>query len=239
MVPGCFISYLRHMKFILAKKIGMTQKFDEQGRVIPVTLVEAGPCWVTQARNQEKDGYQAVQLGFEEVKEKKINRAQRGQFKKNKLDKCFRYLNEFKNQESQLGEQINVSIFIPGEKIAVSGLTKGRGFQGVVKRHGFAGGPASHGGRHNLRTPGSIGSAFPERVVKGRKMAGHMGTEKIRVKNLTVVDVDEENNILALKGAVPGRKGTLLKIITTKEITQVKEEEQEKLEEVTRKKQED
>lgn len=224
------------MKFILGKKIGMTQKFNEQGQVIPMTLIEAGPCWVTQVRNQEKDGHQAVQLGFEEVKEKKINRAQRGQFKKNKLNQAFRYLKEFKNGEYQLGEQINVSVFIPGEKVAISGFSKGRGFQGVVKRHGFAGGPASHGGRHNLRTPGSIGSAFPERVVKGKKMAGRMGLEKIMVSGLEVVDVDKENNILAIKGALPGRKGSLLKIVATKEIAQVQEEEQEKLEEVTRKK---
>ncbi len=227
------------MKFILGKKIGMSQKFDSQGRFIPVTLVEAGPCWITQLRTPDKEGYQAVQLGFEEVKEKKVKKPQRGQLNKNDLNKYFRYLREFavsSLEGKKTGQKIDVSIFVPGEKVKVSGLSKGKGFQGVVKRHGFAGGPASHGGRHNLRTPGSIGSAFPERVVKGKKMAGHMGVETKTVPGLEIVDVDKENNLLAIKGALPGRKRTFLKIVAIKEIEQVQEEEQEKLEEITRKK---
>ncbi len=226
------------MKFILGKKIGMSQTFDEQGRVVPVTLVEAGPCWVTQVRTKEKDGYQAAQIGFGPVKEKRVNKAQLGQFRKNKLEQNFRYLREFKNGSYQLGDRIDVSLFIPGEQVSVSGISKGKGFQGVVKRHGFAGGPASHGGRHNLRAPGSIGSAFPERVVKGKKMAGQMGNQRIRLMNLKVVEVDPENNLLALKGALPGRPGSLLEIKATKEIKEVEKEEWEKLEELTKKKQE-
>ncbi len=196
------------MKFILGLKLGMSQIFDEKGNVVPVTLIEAGPCIVTQIKTKEKDGYEAIQLGFIK-KIKKIKKTEKG--------KEFKYLKEFRIQNPKLkipevGETINVSIFQEGDKIKVSGLSKGKGFAGVVKRWGFGGKPATHGTKHELRTPGSVGTSFPERVPKGRKMAGRMGFERVTVKNLKIVKVDTENNLLAVKGAVPGRKGTLLEI---------------------------
>ncbi|MBU1292006.1 50S ribosomal protein L3 [Patescibacteria group bacterium] len=200
------------MKFILAKKLGMSQIFDSKNKVIPVTLVEAGPCPVVQVKDN------SVQIGFEEKKEKHTNKAQQGHFKKAGLDKNFRYLKEFPNKDLKVGDVIDISILNPGEKIRISGISKGKGFQGVVKRHGFSGADATHGTKHNERAPGSIGSAFPERVFKGKKMAGRMGTDRITTKGLTIVAVDKENNTLAIKGAVPGRKGTLLEIIVTKEV---------------------
>ena len=199
------------MKFILGKKLGMTRVFEEN-KVIPVTLIEAGPCPVVQIKDKEKDGYQAAQIGFEELKEKKAKRPQKGHFKKAGLDKCFRYLREYEEEGLKVGQTIDVSIFAKGDKVKVSGVSKGKGFQGVVKRHGFKGGPASHGHKHNLRAPGSIGSRFPQRVFKGMRMAGRMGGDRVSVKGLTVIDVDKEKNLLAIKGAVPGRKGTLLEI---------------------------
>lgn len=212
------------MKFILGKKNGMSQTFNEDGRVVPVTLVEAGPCWVTQVKTQEKDGYEAVQVGFDEIEERKVAKPQKGHFKKAGLEKNFRHLHEFKDGELKVGQQINVSIFNEGETIKVAGISKGKGFQGVVKRHGFHGGPASHGQKHTLRSSGSIGSAFPERVWKGKKMGGRMGSDRVTVKGLKIARVDEENNLLAIRGAVPGRKGTLLEIVVTKEAKVAKEE---------------
>ncbi|NQV00537.1 MAG: 50S ribosomal protein L3 [Parcubacteria group bacterium] len=209
------------MKFILGKKIGMTQVFNQDGRVVPVTLIEAGPCFVLQIKTKEKDGYSAVQIGFEEIKEKRIKKSQKG--------KAFRYLKEFPKNDLKINDEINVSLFNPGEVVKVTGISKGKGFQGVVKRHGFAGMPASHGTKHTERAPGSIGSAFPERVVKGRKMAGRMGNDRIVVQGLKIADIDKENNLIAIKGAIPGRKGTLLEIVVTKEIKAVKEEKEEKL----------
>jgi large subunit ribosomal protein L3 len=217
------------MKFILGKKLGMSQIFNDQGKVIPVTLVEAGPCQVVQVRDLEKDGYQAVQIGFDPVKEKKVNKPQQGHFKKAGLKKNYRYLKEFKAEGLKVGDKIEVTLFNPGEIVKVSGISKGKGFQGVVKRHGFAGFPATHGTKHGLRAPGSIGSAFPQRVFKGKKMAGRMGGDRVTVKGLEIVQVDKDNNLLAVKGALPGRKGTLLEIVVTKEIEAVKEEKQEKL----------
>ena len=193
------------MKFILGKKIGMTQIFNKDGQVIPVTLIEAGPCQVVQIKTKEKDGYQAVQIGFAG------------------------HLREFKAKDLKIGQQIDASIFQEGEIVKIAGISKGKGFQGVVKRHGFSGFPASHGTKHGLRAPGSIGSSFPERVWKGKKMAGRMGAERVMVQGLKIVQVDKENNLLAIKGAIPGRKGTLLEIVTTKEIEAVKEEREEKL----------
>lgn len=193
------------MKFILGLKLGMAQVFDEEGKVIPVTLIEAGPCIVTQIKTKEKDGYQAVQIGFKKIeKPKKI--------KKPLLKKPFKYLREFKNGEYKPGQKIEVSIFKEGEKVSVSGVSKGKGFAGVVKRWGFAGRPKTRGTKHEERAPGSIGASTPSRVVKGRKMAGRMGFERVTVRNLKVVKVVPENNIIALKGAVPGRRGTLLEI---------------------------
>lgn len=204
----------------------MSQVFDENGRVVPVTLIEAGPCWVTQIKTSDKDGYEAVQLGFEEKKNKQTARSQQGHFKKSGFKRNFRYMCEFKDdQERKVGEKIDVSVFQPGETIKIAGISKGKGFQGVVKRHGFKGGPASHGQKHTLRAPGSIGSSFPERVWKGKKMAGHMGVKRVTVKNLKVVRVNAEDNVLAVKGAVPGRKGTLLEVVVTKEVPVKREKE--------------
>lgn len=198
------------MKFILGKKIGMSQIFDDQGKVVPVTLIEGGPCYVTQIKTKDKDGYEAIQIGFEKLKEKKIKKTQR--------EKPYRYLREFEGDISKYkkGDVINVSIFQEGEKVKISGISKGKGFQGVVKRWNFGGKPKTHGTKHELRTPGSVGTSFPERVPKGRKMAGRMGFERITLRNLKIVKIDPENNILAVKGAVPGAKGNLLEIRSEK-----------------------
>jgi large subunit ribosomal protein L3 len=217
------------MKFILGKKLGMSQIFDEQKKIVPVTLIEAGPCFVVQLKTKEKDGYQAVQIGFEEIKDKNIKKPQKGHFKKAGLVKGFRYLIEFANSSLKIGGKIDVSMFQEGEIVKVSGVSKGKGFQGVVKRHGFSGFPATHGTKHGLRAPGSIGSSWPERVFKGRKMAGRMGGQRVTASGLKIVRIDKENNLLAVRGAVPGRKGTLLEIITTKEIGVVEKEKEEKL----------
>jgi len=194
------------MKFILGLKFGMSQIFDERGDQIPVTLIEAGPCEVTQIKTKEKDGYQAIQVGFKKIeKPKKI--------KKPQVQKPYRYLREFKNGEFKMGQKIDVSIFQVGDKVKVSGISKGKGFAGAVKRWGFKGRlSVTHGTKHELRTLGSVGSSFPERVVKGKKMPGRMGYARVTVRNLKVVKVDPQNNILAIKGAIPGRKGTLLEI---------------------------
>lgn len=195
------------MKFILGLKLGMSQVFNEKGRVLPVTLIEAGPCEVLQIKTQEKDGYTAVQVGFKKIEKKK-------KIKKTMKDKAFRYLREFKDESKDFkkGQKIDVSIFEKGDTVKVAGTSKGKGFQGVVKRWGFAGRPATHGTKHELRTPGSTGSRFPQRVIKGKKMPGRMGRERVTVKNLKVLEIDKESNLLAVKGAVPGRKGTLLEI---------------------------
>lgn len=197
------------MKFILGKKIKMSQIFDEKGDVIPVTLVEAGPCRVLQVKTKDKDSYEAIQIGFEQLKPKKIT--------KSKQTKPFRYLKEIRiskkeADEIKQGDEIDVSVFEEGDKISVSGISKGKGFAGAVKRWGFAGQTATHGTKHEQRTVGSVGSAFPQRVIKGRKMPGRMGCDRVTVKNLKVAKIDKENNLIALDGAVPGRKGTLLEI---------------------------
>jgi large subunit ribosomal protein L3 len=196
------------MSFILGKKTKMSQIWKE-GKVIPVTIVQAGPVVVTQIRTQEKDGYNAVQVGFD-IK-KKLNKPLRGHLKD--LGN-FRYLKEFrvKNIDFNLGDKISVDSFSEGEKVKISGLNKGRGFQGVVKRHGFRGGPKTHGQKDRLRAPGSIGATAPQRVIKGTRMAGRMGQERVTIKNLEIVSIDKENNLLFLKGAVPGFRGTLLEI---------------------------
>lgn len=201
----------------------MSQVFDEKGKVIPVTVIEAGPCMVTEIKNLERDGYEAVQVGYGQ--KKKLTKPLKGHLKKIKSqnpkfknkDLNFRYFREFRNdnlniKDYNLGDEIDVSVFEVGNKVKVSGISKGKGFQGVVKRYGFKGAPASHGTKHNLRAPGSIGSAFPEHVFKGKKMAGRMGNKRVTVKGLEVVSVDKEKNLLAVSGAVPGRRGTLLEI---------------------------
>lgn len=198
------------MKFILGKKIGMTQVFDDNGDVVPVTLVEAGPCVVTQIKTEENDGYKSVQVGFDKLKEKKV--------KKPQMEKPFRFLCEFKAETDNLkeGEEINVSIFEKGDKVKISGKSKGKGFQGVVKRHGFSGQSRTHGTKHDERRGGSIGSAYPQRVMKGRRMPGRMGSDRTTIKNLEIVKVDPEENTLAIKGAVPGGKGNILEITDAK-----------------------
>jgi large subunit ribosomal protein L3 len=198
------------MKFILGKKLKMSQIFDEKGNQIPITLIEADPCFVTQIKTKEKDGYEAIQVGFGKMKEKKI--------KKPILKKPFKYLREFKDDISKykVGQKIDLSIFKEGEKVTVSGITKGKGFAGAVKRFKVAGFSKTHGTKHGLRSIGSIGAMTPERVIKGKKMPGRMGGERVTVKNLKIVKIDQENNLIALKGAVPGRKGTLLEVRSMK-----------------------
>ena len=187
----------------------MSQIYDDKGNVIPVTLIEAGPCTVTQIKTKKKDGYLAVQLGFGEIKKKE-------KIKKPMAKKPFRRLCEFKTgsdpQQVKAGDNIDVSVFQEGDKVKISGISKGKGFQGAVKRWGFSGRNATHGVKHEHRTIGSVGSTFPERVIKGKKMPGRMGAERVTVKNLKIVKIDPENNILAIKGAVPGPKGSLLEI---------------------------
>jgi len=199
-------------KFILGKKVGMTQIFDDQGKVIPVTIIEAGPCFIIQVKTLEKDGYQAVQVAFDE--RKKLGKALLGQMRG--LGK-FRYLKEFRIEDGKdfkVGDKIDVSIFEKGERVKVAGFSKGKGFQGVVKRWGFSGRNATHGVKHEHRTLGSVGCAFPQRVIKGKKMPGRMGHNRVTVKNLEVVKIDPKNNLIILKGAVPGSRGTLLEIET-------------------------
>ena len=181
----------------------MTQIFQNE-KVVPITLVQAGPCKVTAVRTKEKDGYEAVQIGFEPVQERKIR-------KSTKL-RPFISVKEFRGEKAELGNEFDVSVFEEGDKVQVSGISKGKGFQGGVKRHGMHGRNATHGVKHEERTIGSIGSAYPQRVVKGRKMPGRMGADRVTVKNLKIAKVDKENNILAIRGAIPGRRGTLLEI---------------------------
>jgi large subunit ribosomal protein L3 len=199
------------MKFILGKKIGMSRIFRDE-EMIPVTLLLAGPCYVTQVKAKEKDGYEAVQIGFNE--KKNITKPERGHLNKiGRGVKNLKYLREFKIEDAEsfkLGQEIKVSVFSEGDRVAISGFSKGKGFTGVVKRHGFHGAPASHGHRHDHRAPGSIGSAFPEHVFKGMKMAGRAGNNKVTEKNLEVVNVDEKKNLLAVKGAVPGARNSLV-----------------------------
>ena len=207
------------MKYILGTKQYMTQFFDESGRVYPATLISAGPVTVTQLKTKEKDGYAAVQVGFGVAK--KIGKAQKGHFMKDgKTLGAFRYVREFrpkdenKNIATAVGDVVDVTVFVPGEKVAVSGISKGKGFQGVVKRHGFAGGPRTHGQKHSEREAGAIGGGARAggRVAKGMRMAGRMGGDRITVQNLKVLAVLKEHNQLLLSGAVPGRRGTLLEL---------------------------
>lgn len=201
-------------KGLIGKKLGMTQVFDEKGNVIPVTVIEAGPCKVVQIKNEDIDGYKSVQLGFGEIKEKNTNKPQQGHFKKAGI-KPLRYLREFKLDnidELKVGDTLDASVFKEGDIVNVQGRTKGKGFQGAIKRHGFARGRMSHGS-HFHRSPGSLGaSATPSRVIKGRKLPGHMGSTIITMENLKVVKVDLDKNAILVKGSVPGPKGTILEI---------------------------
>jgi len=200
------------IKAILGKKLGMTHIF-EKDTLIPVTLVEAGPCVIVQKKVQDKDGYGAIQIGFNETK--KLNKPKLGYFKKREIPSQ-KYLREIRMKDMdkyQAGGEIRVDIFEEGDLVSVSGISKGKGFAGVVKRYGFKGGPASHGAKQWHRRPGSIGaSADPSRVFKGKKMPGRMGREKVTIHNLKVVKVDEKENLLLIEGSLPGKKGDLLTI---------------------------
>jgi large subunit ribosomal protein L3 len=203
------------MKGLIGKKIGMTQIFDESGLAVPVTLIEAGPCYVTQVRVEQKDGYNAVQLGFEEVKPKRLTGGQLGHLKNNELPPL-RFLREFRAKDPQVNEGDKLVVgdtFAVGESVDVVGTSKGKGFQGVVRRYGFRGGPKTHGQSDRLRAPGSIGSTTtPGRVFKGKKMPGHMGSERVTVQNLRVEYVDADRNLLGVRGAIPGPKGGVVMI---------------------------
>ncbi len=201
------------MAALIGKKIGMSQIFNDAGAALPVTVIEAGPCPVVQIKSTETDGYSAVQLGFGGQKAKRTTKAEAGHASKASLEAAPSTLNEFAiddGVEFELGQQLTVEIFEPGDKVKVTGTTKGRGFQGVVKRYGFAGRPASHG--HPMsRTPGSMGPGTdPSRVIKGKKLPGRMGGKRQTIRNLEVVQVDVERNLLFVKGAVPGSRGSVL-----------------------------
>ena len=203
------------MKGILGKKLGMTQIFTEEGIVVPVTVVEAGPNVVTQVKTVEKDGYNAIQVGFEDAKEKSLNKPQKGHLAAANVLK--KHLKEFRVdavEEFTVGQEIKADLFAAGEKIDVTGTSKGKGFQGPIKRHGQSRGPESHGSRYHRR-PGSMGAcSFPGRVFKNKKLAGHMGSVTVTVQNLEVVRVDAEKNLILVKGAIPGAKGS---VVTVKE----------------------
>ena len=199
------------MSGLIGKKIGMTSLFDEKGKNMPCTVIEAGPCVVTQVRTDAVDGYEAVQLGFEDKSEKHVVKSEAGHFKKANT-KVKKKVVEFQNFEEdlKLGDTINVEHFKVGDFVDVSGISKGKGFQGVVKRHGFAGvGQSTHGQHNRLRAPGSIGAAsYPARVFKGMRMAGQTGNSKVKVLNLRVIKVIPEKNLLVIKGCVPGHKNS-------------------------------
>jgi large subunit ribosomal protein L3 len=202
---------------ILGKKIGMTSIFDDNGQMIPCTIIEAGPCYVTQVKTKDRDGYDAVQLGFDEIKERLVNKPMKGHFKRGGV-KPLRLLSEFRNfngAQFELGQELRVDAFQMGDVVDVTGRSKGRGFQGVVKRHHFGGvGMTTHGQSDRVRAPGSIGaSSYPSRVMKGRRMAGRMGGDRVTVKNLMVLKVIAESNILIVKGSVPGAINSYLEIV--------------------------
>ena len=204
------------MKCILGEKVNMSQIFDATGNVIPVTFISVMPNRVIQVRTKEKDGYCAVQIGAGEKKTKNIAKPQIGHFKG--LGN-FRYVKEFRIKDTdasadvpEVGTTIDASVFQEGDRVRVSGISKAKGFQGVVKRHGFHGAPATHGTKHAHRQPGSIGATWPQRVIKGMRMAGRMGADRVSVRKVRVEKVDAENKILAVRGAVPGRRGTVIEI---------------------------
>ncbi|MFA5228556.1 MAG: 50S ribosomal protein L3 [Candidatus Paceibacterota bacterium] len=193
------------MKFILGKKIEMSQIFKEDGTVVPVTLVKTGECNVVQVKTKDNDGYEAIKIGFESLPERKIK----------KSGTPYRYLKEFRGDinDIKVGDKISLEMFELGDRVKVSGVSKGKGFQGGVKRWGFSGKlSATHGNKHEHRTLGSTGCCSPSRVIKGRRMPGRMGSDRVSVKNLEIVDIDKKNNIISIKGAIPGRRGVLLEI---------------------------
>jgi large subunit ribosomal protein L3 len=202
------------LKGLIGKKIGMTQIFDENGAAIPVTIIEAGPCFVTQIRTPEKEGYSAVQLGFDEVKPKRLSGGELGHLKKSNTPPL-RFVREFvvKDPQVTVGDQVKVDLFATGDSVDVIGTSKGKGFQGGVKRYHFRGGPATHGQSDRERAPGSRGSGTtPGRVYKGARGAGHMGNDRVTAQNLKVVLVDVERNLIGVRGAVPGSRNGLVMV---------------------------
>lgn len=201
-------------KGLIGKKIGMTQIFNEEGKVIPVTVIEAGPCVVSQVKTEETDGYNSIQLGFGAIKESKVNKPERGHFTKANIAPA-RYLREFRVdsiEDVKVGDELKADIFMAGDKIDIQGTSKGKGFQGVIKRHGQHRGPMGHGSMYHRR-PGSMGStSTPGRVFKGKKLPGHMGKVTVTIQNLDVVRVDMDKNVILVKGSVPGPKGAILKV---------------------------
>ncbi len=201
-------------KALIGKKVGMTQIFDEEGKVIPVTVIEATPCTVTQIKTVEQDGYQAVQLGFGDVKESKLNKPRLGHLSKNKLAPK-KYLREFRLDSIEgmnVGDELKADVFSVGDRVDIQGTSKGKGFQGVIKRHGQSRGPMGHGSMYHRR-PGSMGpTSTPGRVFPGKKLPGHMGTVTVTIQNLEVIKVDLDKNVILVKGSVPGAKGSILKI---------------------------
>lgn len=201
-------------KALIGKKLGMTQIFDENGVVIPVTVIEAGPCVVAQVKTLENDGYEAIQLGFGEIKENKVNKPKKGHFAKANIAPR-KHLREFRLdtiENIKVGDELKADVFAEGEKIDVQGTSKGKGFQGVIKRHGQHRGPMGHGSMYHRR-PGSMGpTSTPGRVFKGKKLPGHMGRVTVTIQNLDVVKVDMDKNVILVKGSVPGAKGSILKI---------------------------
>lgn len=198
------------MKFILGKKQHMMQCFADDGTVIPTTVIQAGPLVVTQVKNPDTDGYTAVQVAFDEQKVSRATKPHLGHVKEG----AFKHLREFRDiEEIAVGDKITVSAFAKGDVVTVTGLSKGKGFQGVVKRHGFHGGPRSHGQKHSEREPGSIGGGLRNKVPKGMRMGGRTGGDRITIKNLEIIGVDKDNNQILVKGAIPGRRGTLVEII--------------------------
>ncbi len=202
-------------KGLIGKKLGMTQVFVDNDRLVPVTVVEAGPCVVTQIRTKDRDGYSAVQLGFGDISKDKLNKPQAGHFKSAKTDDGKKHMAEItiENEEDfELGQTLTADSFEEGEKAVITGVSKGKGFQGVIKRWGFSGGPGGHGS-HFHRSPGAIGAcATPSKVMKGKKLPGRLGNDRVTVKNLEIVKVDADKNILLIKGCVPGARGGLLLI---------------------------
>ena len=204
-------------KGLIGKKLGMTQIFDEQGKVIPVTVIEAGPCVVAQVKTVETDGYNAIQLGSGDVKESKINKPEKGHFAKSKLTPK-KHLREFRLDSVEninVGDELKADTFTAGDQLDIQGTSKGKGFQGVIKRHGQSRGPMGHGSMYHRR-PGSMGpTSTPGRVFKGKKLPGHMGSQTITIQNLEVVRVDLDKNVILVKGSVPGAKGAILKLKTS------------------------
>lgn len=204
------------MKGIIGKKVGMTQVFDEAGNAVPVTVIEAGPCYVTQVRLADRDGYTAVQLGFEETKPKRLTQGQLGHLRRNNLP-ALKVLREFRLRNGDVdveeGQEIKVDVFETGERVDVIGTSKGRGFAGTIKRHGFQRQPKTHGQSDRERAPGAVGMcATPGRTLKGQRMAGRMGNDRVTIKNLELMVVDADRNLLAVRGSIPGAKNGIVLI---------------------------